>query len=495
MKSLRGLLLANLLSCCAVVMAEDATPPAEPGLADVSQPPAYDGSLASLASMNIRNARLDRLTAALVKPWAMEFITQDQLLISEIGGRMLRFEVQGARLHPIAGVPAVATAHEQTGLLDVALHPEFARNAWVYFSYVESDPESGRYYRTVVDRARLEDDRLHDRERLLSVEPFLWSPSNFGGALAFGSDGRLFVSVGDRSESEFAQQGQRLQGKILRLNDDGSVPADNPFIADERIDARVWALGVRNPQGLDVDPRSGLLFEAEHGPMGGDEVNLIQRGKNYGWPTITYGVEYTTAPIGSGTHREGFEQPLFYYLPSTAVSPLVVYRGEMFPEWQGDLLVGALKGQHVSRLDLDGRVVRSEYRILSEIGDRIRDIKIAPDGAVFILTQNKGLFRLWREPATPAAEPTGFDAQQLYQYVCAGCHDSGAYRAPRPGVEAEREGMLAKPREAVYQNVIDGFGAMPARGLCHFCSDRQLRLTVDYMLDPPAVGRHPDSAD
>lgn len=486
MIALRGLMLA-VLSCLGAPSAAGdagaAGAAATPALADVSQPPAYRGELSTLAALNIRNARLDRVTAELVRPWAMEFIAPGELLVSEIGGRLLRLVLADASLHPIAGVPEVATAHDQTGLLDVALHPQFAQNRWVYFSYVESDPESGRYYRTVVDRARLLDDRLEQRERLLSVEPFLWSPSNFGGALAFGTGGRLYVSVGDRSESEFAQDGTRLHGKILRLADDGSVPDDNPFVGDPRIDDRIWALGVRNPQGLDVDPQTGLLYEAEHGPMGGDEVNLIERGKNYGWPTITYGVEYTTAPIGTGTHREGFEQPLFYYLPSEAISPLLVYRGAMFPEWNGDLLVGALKGQHVSRLDLDGRQVRSEYPILREIDDRIRDLKVAEDGALFVLTQNRGLFRLWRQPEPPAPETAAFDAQQLYVYVCAGCHDSGAYRAPRPSVQAERKTLLGKQRDSVYANVINGLGAMPARGLCHFCTDEQLRRTVDYMLD------------
>jgi glucose/arabinose dehydrogenase/cytochrome c5 len=482
----RGALFAGLLCCGLRALAGDVGEPATPALADVSQPPAYQGELATLAALNIRNGRIDRITGELVRPWAMEFLSPGELLVSEIGGRLVRLVLDGATLHPIAGVPAVATAHDQTGLLDVALHPQFAQNRWIYFSYVESDSESGRYYRTVVDRARLVGDSLEGRERLLSVEPFLWSPSNFGGALAFATDGHLYVSVGDRSESEFAQDGQRLQGKILRLTDDGGVPADNPFVGDERIDDRIWALGVRNPQGLDVDSRSGLLYEAEHGPMGGDEVNLIERGRNYGWPTITYGVEYTTAPIGTGTHREGFEQPLFYYLPSEAISPLLVYRGAMFPEWEGDLLVGALKGQHVSRLDLDGGQVRSEYPILREIGDRIRDLKAAADGSLFVLTQSRGLFRLWRRPEPPAPETDSFDAGQLYQYVCAGCHDSGAYRAPRPGVPEQRQALLDKPRDSVYANVINGLGAMPARGLCHFCSDQQLRLTVDYMLDRSA---------
>ncbi len=479
---LARLLLLGLCTClCAEAAEKNRT--ADPQMEAAVQPPAYQGDLPSMAAINMRDARLDLVVDGLTYPWAIEVLDPGQILISEIGGRLLRLDVASGKLTAVAGVPPVVTAHEQTGLLDLALHPQFASNQLVYFSYVESDPESGRYFRAAVDRARLVDDQLLDRQRMLTAEPYLWSPSNFGGALAFDHAGHLFISIGDRSESVFAQDGKRLQGKILRLRDDGSVPADNPFIDDPRIDDRIYALGVRNPQGLHFDVASGRLFEAEHGPMGGDEVNLIEAGRNYGWPTITYGVEYTTEPIGTGTHGDGFAQPLFYYLPSEAISPLMVYRGSMFPEWNGDLLLGALKGQHVSRLDLDGTRVRSEYPILREIGGRIRDIKIAGDGSVLLLSQAGSLFRLRREPKSAAATPAAFDASILYRFVCAGCHDSGAYRAPRPSVAAEWAPIQAKPRTDVYQHVIDGLGAMPARGMCHFCNDEQLRRTTDFMLD------------
>lgn len=454
------------------------------------QPIPYQGDLPSLAAVNLRDARLERVLDGLTYPWGLAFIDEDQMLITEIGGRMLRYELAARKLTPIGKVPKVVTEHEQTGLLDVVVHPGFADNRWVYFSYVAADTESGRYYLTAVDRARLVDDELVDRERLLTAEPYLWSPSNFGGALAFGPNNSLFISIGDRSEADFAQDGSRLEGKILRLNDDGSVPADNPFVGDDDIDDRIYALGVRNPQGLFHDPVSGRLFEAEHGPMGGDEINLIKAGRNYGWPEVTYGLNYTGEKIGHGTHRAGFEQPLFYYLPSEAISPLVVYRGRMFPEWEGDLLVGALKGRHVSHLDLDGTVVRSEYPLLREIDGRIRDIQVASDGSVFILSQSGSLYRLLRaaKPEDGArAQPAAFDAAVLYQFVCAGCHDSGAYRAPRPSVPEEWAPIQAKPRDLVHRHVIEGLGAMPKRGLCNLCSDEQLRLTTDFMLGPKST--------
>lgn len=474
----RSILFA-LCGCSAVAAAGNRTE--DPQLAAVAQPAAYQGELKSLAAINLKEARLDLVVGGLTYPWAMEFLDDTQLLISEIGGRLVRLEIASGALHPVEGLPPVVTAHDQTGLLDLALHPDFANNRLLYFSFVEADAESGRYYRLAVNRARLVDDKLLDQQRLLSVEPYLWSPSNFGGALAFDNDALFYVSVGDRSESIFAQQGKRLHGKILRLRDDGSIPADNPFIGDSRFDERIYALGVRNPQGLYFDAPSGRMFEAEHGPMGGDEVNLIQKGKNYGWPTVTYGLDYTGEAISARGNHQGFEQPLFYYLPSEAVSPIVVYRGTLFPEWEGDLLVGALKGQHVSRLDLDGTVVRSEYPILGEIGGRIRDVKVASDGSVFVLSQAGGLYRLRREPV--AAQPPTFDAPLLYRSICAGCHDSGAYGAPRPAIAEQWAPILAQPRDTTYRSVIHGKGAMPARGLCDFCNDHQLRLTIDYMLD------------
>ncbi len=454
------------------------------------QPIPYQGDLPTLAAVNLRDAGLERVLDGLTNPRSMAFIDENQLLITEIGGRLLRYELSVRKLTPIGNVPKVVTEHEQTGLLDVAVHPAFASNRWVYFSYVAGDPESGRYYLTAVDRARLVDDELVDRERLLTAEPYLWSPSNFGGALAFGPNDSLFISIGDRSEADFAQDGSRLEGKILRLRDDGSVPDDNPFVGDDDIDDRIYALGVRNPQGLFHDAVSGRLFEAEHGPMGGDEINLIKAGRNYGWPEVTYGLNYTGEKIGHGTHRTGTEQPLFYYLPSEAMSPLVVYRGRMFPEWEGDLLVGALKGRHVSHLDLDGTIVRSEYPLLREIDGRIRDIEVASDGSVFILSQSGSLHRLVRAAKSAdgaGTEPVAFDAAVLYQFVCAGCHDSGAYRAPRPSVPEEWAPIQAKPRDLVYRHVIEGLGAMPKKGLCNLCSDEHLKLTTDFMLGPKSV--------
>ena len=275
-----------------------------------------------------------------------------------------------------------------------------------------------------------------------------------------------------------------LNGKIIRLHDDGSIPRDNPFVGDPAVDDKIYALGVRNPQGLVFDSATGILYESEHGPMGGDEINRIEAGANYGWPVISYGADYTTQKKGVGTARHGMEQPLFYYLPSIATSPLTIYRGTMFPEWEGDLMVGALKGSHVNKLDLlEGRIL-SEHRILRELKGRIRDIKVAQDGSVWILVQNGGrLFRLYRDPTrTDLEDPEQRKGGVVYKIICASCHSAGLPGVPQLDNPDEWRERVAGGRERLYRNTIDGMGAMPPRGLCENCSDEELRATVDWML-------------
>jgi glucose/arabinose dehydrogenase/cytochrome c5 len=445
-------------------------------------PEPYRGPLPSLAALNIRNARLERYLEGLSEPWAFEFISDDEILVTQIRGKMSRFNLTSERLQNLEGLPGMATNRRQTGLLDIEVHPDFDRNSRIYFSYTVSDDEVGRFYLLAVATAVLEGSHLRDVREFLRSGPFGWSPANFGGALEFDDQGYLFVTIGDRSEPVFAQDGLRLEGKLLRLADDGSVPPDNPFVGDPAFDDRVYALGLRNAQGLHFDTSRGVLFEAEHGPMGGDEINIMRPGLNYGWPVISYGRNYTLETIGEGTHREGLEQPAWYYLPSIAVSPLTVYRGPMFPEWEGDLLVGALKGKRLSKIDLDGLVVRSESAMLQEIGDRVRDIRVGPDGSIFILTQSKGLFRLYRDPGE---EPqiAAFQPSEAYGFVCAGCHDTGAAGAPVLSRPDEWRTVLGQSIDVTYRNTFEGKGGMPDRGMCHICSDDHLRRMVDWMLD------------
>lgn len=442
----------------------------------------YQGELESLALLNVRDARLDAVITGLERPWAFEFTGPGEALITEIGGRLLRADLETGAVAEVAGLPDIESSFDQQGLLDIALHPDFEVNHRIYFSHVRADPEAPKLSALVVSSAYLVDDRIRDVKPILVVEPFGWAPANYGGALAFDQAGFLYVTVGDRSELHHAQRGDRLEGKVLRLADDGSVPADNPFLDRDDFDPRVYALGLRNPQGLDFDPQTGRLYASEHGPMGGDEVNRIQAGGNYGWPEVTYGRNYTGEPIGSGTHADGMTQPIWYYLPSLAVSPLAVYRGELFPEWDGHLLIGALRGQRVSKLDLDQDVVRSEQALLTEIDDRIRDIRVHADGSIWILAQKGTLFRLSRDAQQPAAQ-TPEDTSWIYPLVCSGCHDTGAYQAPVLSRPEDWTEVLARPREDVYRRVIEGHGAMPARGLCDLCSDEHMREVTDEMLE------------
>jgi len=445
-------------------------------------PPAFEGKLVSLAAVNVRDATLTVMAEGLARPRAFEFISPDEVLVSEIHSGLVRIDTSSGRRVELSGVPDFVSDHQQTGLFDVALHPAFSANRRIYFSYAERDEVTGRYYTLVLATALLAAERLERVETLLRVEPYGWSPSNFGGAIAFDDDGMLYFTVGDRSEDGLAQQLDRLEGKVLRLHDDGRVPADNPFHDHLVADPRIYALGVRNAQGLYFDSPSGLLIESEHGPLGGDEINLIRAGANYGWPRVSYGQNYSTAPIGEGTALEGTVQPVFYYLPSEAISPVVRYRGTLFPEWDGHLLVGALKGAHVSKLDFQGGRVMSSAKLLTELNDRVRDLKVHEDGALWVLLQGGRMVRLGRDGQRPPLEPTGNPAD-IYTIVCAGCHDVGANGAPKPGDLAVWERLRAGSRDALYERVISGFNAMPARGLCNICTDEHLRATTDYMLD------------
>lgn len=472
-----------------------AAPAATPAPADYGASPGYAGDLPSMAEINIRDAVLDTVLSGLDRPRSVAFISEDEVLIAEIGGRLLRYRLGTGDVTPVAGVPEVLATHPQQGLLEVIAHPGFGRNARIYLTFVKADPKAPAYSLTALATARLDGHRLLDVEILLEAGPYSWSPANFGGAMAFGPDGHLYLSIGDRGEGEPAQDGRRLQGKILRLTDEGAVPSDNSFIGDPDIDDRIYALGVRNAQGLDFDTASGLLFEAEHGPLGGDEVNVIRAGENYGWPVITYGKNYTTADIGIGTHAPGMVQPIWYWTPSIAVSPLVVYRGAMFPEWDGDLLVGALRGQKLVRLDLDGEVVRSAQPFLTELQARVRDIEVASDGSVYVLTEAGDLYRLHRRKSQTPVADAPIPPAELYRIVCAGCHDTGAYDAPNPRVAGVLDAAREAPREQAWRRTIEGYGRMPARGLCDVCSDDHIRSIVDWMLDQALTPEVTDSTD
>ena len=337
---------------------------------------------------------LTKVTDGLEHPWALAFLPDGRLLVTERAGR-LRL-VDNGRLvdQPIAGLPAVE-ARGQGGLLDIALHPGFADNALVYLSYAGVTSEG---VATHVLRARLDGERLVDG-RVILVGGSGSSSRHFGSRLVFGPDGMLYVSLGERGEMQRAQDPADLAGKIVRITDEGDVPPDNPFVG--RTDARpeIYAYGVRNPQGMAVNPWTGAIWEQEHGPRGGDEVNMLQPGANYGWPVITHGVDYSTLPIGEGNAKAGMEQPLHVWVPSIAPSGMAFYDADALPAWRGSLFVGALKDELLVRLLLEGdRVVGEERLIEGRIG-RIRDVRVGPDGLIYLVTDEAqgGIWRL--EPA------------------------------------------------------------------------------------------------
>jgi len=446
-------------------------------------PTPYTGDLLSVAQLNVRDAVVEQLLKGLKFPWAFEFISPEDLLITTLHDGMWRFNIKTRKLTEIQGLPKIPGGRNQIGLMDVALHPDFGANGRIYITHAVSG-ETPNTLAMALTTATLEKDSLLGVTQLLIATPFGKSPSNFGGALAFDDQGYLYVATGDRSDRDKAQAGQHLTGKVLRLLDDGGVPTDNPFVGDPTVDNRIFALGVRNPQGLVFDHKTGALFETEHGPMGGDEINVIRAGANYGWPVITYGANYTTQRIGLGTYGEGYEQPLFYYLPSVAVSPITVYRGEMFTEWDGDLLVGSLKGSKVHKLDLVDGQIKSEQRMLNELKGRIRDIKVAADGSLFFLLQNQGrIFRLYRSADLDSTElPLERPARTVYELVCRSCHGPGAISHPELADKDTWQTRLNADPKLLLERVLNGYGSMPAKGACDACTDDEISAALDHML-------------
>lgn len=325
--------------------------------------------------------RIQTLADGLHHPWGLVELANGELLVSERRGRLLRLSAKGRQA--ITGLPNLTNAG-QGGLLDLALHPDFANNRWLYFSY--SQPGKGGTG-TAVARAKLRDTRLSDLEVIFVQQPKTSGSAHFGSRLVFDDQGYLFITTGERYHSrDMAQQLDNHLGKILRLHDDGTVPADNPFIQTPNARPEIWSYGHRNIQGAAIHPPSGVLWTHEHGPRGGDEVNIIKPGANYGWPLVTHGREYTGGSIGQGTHLEGMEDPLWVWVPSIAPSGMLFYRGKLFPRWQNSLLVGALAGRKLVRLTLNGQQVVDQQPLLEELGVRIRTLVQAEDGGIYLLT-------------------------------------------------------------------------------------------------------------
>ena len=333
--------------------------------------------------------QLTEVAGGLEHPWAVAFLPEGQgYLISERPGRLRLLDAQG-RLHPpLGGVPAVF-ARGQGGLLDIALSPGFATDRLVYLSYAEADDE-GQRAATAVGRGRLKEDlsALEGFRVIFRQLPKLSEGIHFGSRMAFGADGQLYVSLGENNQRATAQQLDKLQGKLVRLQPGGGVPADNPFLGREGVRPEIWSYGHRNPQGLALNPWSGRLWLHEHGPRGGDEINIPKAGRNYGWPKATHGINYSFLPIpeAEGATVAGTEPPHHVWEKSPAISGMAFYSAERFPAWQHSLFIGALAGQALIRLQLQGDQVVHEERLLQDRGWRIRDVRQGPDGFLYLLT-------------------------------------------------------------------------------------------------------------
>ncbi len=331
--------------------------------------------------------KVETVAEGLEHPWGMAFLDDGSMLVTERPGRLRHVGRDGVVSDPLSGVPEVV-AEMQGGLLDVALDPDFAANQTIYLSF--SEPRSGGGNGTSVVRAELSDDRkgLTKVSVIFQQMPAIDSTAHFGGRLVFAPDKSLFVTLGDRySMRDSAQDTGTHLGKVVHLTTDGKPANGNPYASSGGL-AEIWSIGHRNIQGAAIEPSTGRLWTVEHGAQGGDEINRPEAGKNYGWPVISYGKDYDDSKIGEGTAKEGMEQPIHYWDPSIAPSGLAFYDGTMFPEWKGDLLVGALKGQKLVRLDLEGGKVVGEQAMLEDLGERIRDVRVGPDGAVYLLTDN-----------------------------------------------------------------------------------------------------------
>jgi len=340
--------------------------------------------------------RIVKIVSGLEHPWGHAFLPDGRILVTERPGRLRMIDKGRLDPKPVAGLPAIA-AQGQGGLLDVALHPDFITNKLIYLSY-SAYGESG--IGTEVARGKLVGNRLENVAVIFRMAPKSKISRHFGSRLIFDREGYLYITLGDRGKKQRAQLSSDHAGSVIRLHDDGRVPANNPFVGRKGWQPEKYTLGHRNIQGVALHPETGAVWTHEHGPQGGDEINVIRPGVNYGWPVITYGVNYIIGTkIGEGTHKAGMAQPLYYWVPSIAPSGMTFYTGDKFARWRGDLFVGSLKDQMLVRLRLDSEKVVSEERLLKNALGRIRDVSQGPDGFLYLLTDENDGMLVRIEPA------------------------------------------------------------------------------------------------
>jgi glucose/arabinose dehydrogenase len=356
------------------------------------QKPAFQGQYH--APERKANVAFDVVTVAagLENPWGLAFLPNGKMLVTERVGRLRVVSADGTLSAPVAGLPAVDN-RAQGGVLGITLDPAFASNQLIYWSFTE--PREGGTNNTAVARGKFVDGaapRVENVQVIFHQAPSLNSPLHYGGRLVWRRDGTLFVTLGERSITEGRMQAQRMDGllgKVVRINSDGSIPKDNPFVGRAGVRPEIWSLGHRNIQAAALHPTTGELWESEHGTRGGDEVNIAKKGKDYGWPTIAYGIEYQGGPIsGDIRAKDGMEQPLYYWDPNIAPSGMAFYTSAAVPAWRGSLFIGGLGSTALVRLTVDGEKVTGEERLLTDLKERIRDVVQGPDGALYLLTDN-----------------------------------------------------------------------------------------------------------
>lgn len=331
---------------------------------------------------------VDTVVSGLKVPWGLVFLPGGDMLISERGGTLHRYS-QGKLSDPIEGLPAILSKG-QGGLLDLCLHPKYDENGWIYISYTSPDENNSKKNNLAIIRARLKGNQLVDQQIIFEAFPKTSTNHHYGNKMVFDRNGYLIFGNGDRGEHfEFPQKLDNHNGKIHRIKDDGSIPEDNPFVNTPGAMPSIYCYGVRNPQGTAIHPETGEIWESEHGPKGGDELNLIRPGLNYGWPVISYGINYNGTVLTKLTEKEGMEQPLYYWTPSIAPCGMIFVTGNRYPKWKHNIMLGSLSFEYLERVVMDGYKVKHREKLLEDIG-RVRNVVMGPDGYIYVAIENPG---------------------------------------------------------------------------------------------------------
>ncbi len=330
--------------------------------------------------------KLDTLHTGLQNPWGMTWLENGKMLITERRGDILIFQNDQFTNQKVQGLPAMYV-NGQAGLLDITAHPDYAQNGWIYIAYAKSIPGGGA---TAIARFKLNVNQATSFEDLIVTSPAWNGGTHYGSRIVFDKNNFLYFSNGERGSQNNAQNLSNSHGKIHRIKDDGSIPSDNPFVNTPNAIPSIWTYGNRNPQGMVYDQASDRIWSVEHGPQGGDELNLIEKGKNYGWPVITYGINYNGTPITNISEKEGMEQPVHYWVPSIATCGMTLVTSERYPEWKGNILVAALAKQHIARIELNGKTFTKEEKLFQNIG-RVRQVAESPEGYLYAITEGTGL--------------------------------------------------------------------------------------------------------